>query len=64
VVISQVYTDVIVDCTPSDVMEATPRPSYGTAAVWGGPLVMAFFRGISLHLWSANGLTAEWHEGR
>ena len=29
-VISQVYTDVIVDGTPSDVMEATPRPSYGT----------------------------------
>jgi hypothetical protein len=27
VVISQVYTDVIVDCTPSDVMEATPQPS-------------------------------------
>jgi hypothetical protein len=25
---------------------------------------MALFRGISLHLWSANGLTAEWHEGR
>jgi hypothetical protein len=24
---------------------------------------MAFFRGISLHLWSANGLTAEWHDG-
>jgi hypothetical protein len=32
VVISQVYTDVIVDCTPIDVMEATPRPSSGTAA--------------------------------
>jgi hypothetical protein len=64
VVISQVYTDVIVDCTPSDVMEATPRPSSGTAAVWGGALGMAFVRGIALHLWSANGLTAEWHEGR
>ena len=25
---------------------------------------MAFFRGISLHLWSVNGLTAEGHEGR
>ena len=25
---------------------------------------MAFFHGIALHLWSANGLTAEWHEGR
>ena len=24
---------------------------------------MAFFRGISLHLWSANGLTAGWHNG-
>jgi hypothetical protein len=24
---------------------------------------MAFLRGISLHLWSANGLTAEWHGG-
>jgi hypothetical protein len=24
---------------------------------------MGFFRGISLHVWSANGLTAEWHEG-
>jgi hypothetical protein len=32
VVISQVYADVIVDGTPSDVMEATPRPSSGTAA--------------------------------
>ena len=25
---------------------------------------MALFRGIALPLWSANGLTAEWHEGR
>jgi hypothetical protein len=25
---------------------------------------MAFFRGISLQVWGANGLTAEWHEGR
>ena len=25
---------------------------------------MALFRGIALHLWSANGLTAEWHEDR
>jgi hypothetical protein len=24
---------------------------------------MAVFRGIALHLWSANGLTAEWHDG-
>jgi hypothetical protein len=32
VVISQVYTDAIVDCTPGDVMEATPRPPSGTAA--------------------------------
>jgi hypothetical protein len=24
---------------------------------------MAFLRGMSLHLWSANGLTAEWHDG-
>jgi hypothetical protein len=65
VVISQVYTDVIVDCAPSDVMEAMPRPSSGmAAAVWGGPLVMALFRGICLHLWSANRLTAEWHEDR
>jgi hypothetical protein len=32
VVISQVYTDGIVDGTPRDVMEATPRPSSGTAA--------------------------------
>jgi hypothetical protein len=64
VVISQVYTDVIVDCTPSDVMEATPQPSSGTAAIWGGALGMAFFRGISLHLWSANGPTAERHEDR
>jgi hypothetical protein len=64
VVISQASTDVIVDCTPSDVMEATPQPSSGTAAIWGGALGMAFFRGISLHLWSANGPTAERHEDR
>jgi hypothetical protein len=64
VVISPVSTNVLVDGTPSDVMEATPRPSSGTAAVWGGPFIMALFRGIALHLWSANGLTAEWHEGR
>jgi hypothetical protein len=24
---------------------------------------MAFLRGIALHLWSANGLTAGWHDG-
>jgi hypothetical protein len=24
---------------------------------------MAFFRGMSLHLWSAHGLMAEWHDG-
>jgi hypothetical protein len=24
---------------------------------------MAVFRGIALHLWSANGLTAGWHDG-
>ena len=24
---------------------------------------MALFRGIALHLWSNNGLTAEWHDG-
>jgi hypothetical protein len=24
---------------------------------------MAVFRGIALHLWSAHGLTAEWHDG-
>jgi hypothetical protein len=64
VVISPVSTDVLVAGTPGDIMEAMPRPSSGTAAVWGGALGMAFFRGISLHLWSANGLTAEWHEGR
>ena len=45
-------------------MEATRRPSSGMTAVWGGPLVIAFFRGISQHLWSANGLTAEWHDDR
>jgi hypothetical protein len=46
VVISQVYTGVIVDGTPSDVMEAIPRPSSGTAAAERGPLSWPFFAGF------------------